>query len=147
MDEKKYFWLRGVTWFVCIYHVVLGLVMNCPVAWIERAAALMVGATKMPDASALFLARMLGTYLLMFGVAAGLAAWDPIKNRAILSILAILTVLRSLQRVLQASDLEQTLGIAARSNWMTVVATFVFAALLAYFRYRIYFDMRSEPAT
>ena len=112
MGEKKYFWLRGVVWFVCLYHAALGVVLNSPVAWIEGGTASLLGATRMPDVSALFLARMLGTYLIAIAIAAGLAAWDPIKNRAILSILAILTALRCLQRVLQASDLEQTLGIA-----------------------------------
>jgi hypothetical protein len=143
MRNEDYFLLRGVTWFVCVYHVVLGIVMNCPVGWIEWTVSLLLGATKMPDASALFLARMLGTYVLMIGIAAGLAAWDPIKNRAMLSVLVILTVLRSVQRLLQASDLEVALGVAAKSNWTMVAVSMGFAATLAYFRYRIYMDMRS----
>jgi len=142
--ENKYLVLRGVTWFVAVYHVALGVVLNCPVPWIDWTACHLLGATKLPDASALFLARMLGCYLAAFGLAAGLAAWDPVKNRAILSVVVILTVLRSIQRVLQASDLEQTLGIAPRSNWTMVAVPLVFAAILLYFRWRVYRDMGRE---
>ena len=141
--ENKYILLRSVTWFVCIYHFLLGVVLNCPVPWIEWTASHLLGATKMPDPSALFLARMLGGYLMAFGLIAGLAAWDPIKNRSNLSVVVILTMFRSLQRVLQADDLEQTLGITPRSNWTMIVVPLAFAAILLYFRYRIYVDMKA----
>lgn len=145
--KNKYVWLRGVTWFVCVYHASLGVVLNCPVPWIEWMSSHLLGATKMPDDSVLFLARMLGTYLLAFGLVAGLAAWDPIKNRAFLSVVVILIVVRSLQRMLQASDLEQTLGVSAGANWRMVVVPLFFAAVLLYFRFRIAGDMKAATAT
>ena len=88
----------------------------------------------MPDSSALFLARMLGGYMLCFGVGMGLAAWDPVKNRSILSLGAGLVVLRSIQRIVQADTLQETLGLSSQANWTAIVILLVFAVFLVAFR-------------
>ncbi len=139
--QNKHAVLRGVVWLVCLYHILLGITLNCPVNCITWVATNALGATKMPDASALFLARMLGSYLIVFGIGMGLAAWDPIKNRALLTVGAILVVLRTLQRVVQVDDLRDAVGISTGGNWTTVIVLLVFAFVLAYFRYCVYQDM------
>ena len=144
--QAKYRFLRGVVWVVGAYHIILGVILNCPVSWIVWTSNHILGATRMPDASALFLARMLGVYLVAFGVAMALAAWDPIKNRAILSIGAILVALRTLQRLVQADDLQQGLGISGGTNWVTVIVLVVLAAFLLFFRIQLYRDMQKSSA-
>jgi hypothetical protein len=138
---KKHLVLRGVVWLVCLHHLVLGIVLNCPVESIRWTTQALLGATKLPDASALFLARMLGTYMIVLGIGMGLAAWDPVKNRALLSLGAILVALRGLQRLVQADDLQSALGISSGSNWTTVLIILAFGAVLAFFRFRVYQDM------
>lgn len=139
--QKKYVVLRGVVWLVCLYHILLGITLNCPVKCITWVATNALGATKMPDGSALFLARMLGTYLIVFGIGMGLAAWNPVKNRALLTLGAILVVLRTLQRLVQVGDLQEAIGISTGSNWATVAVLLAFAAALAFFRYCVYQQM------
>jgi hypothetical protein len=133
--------LRVVTWVICVYHVFIGVVLNGPVPWIQWVSTTVLGATRLPDPSALFLARMLGTFALVFGLSMGLAAYDPIKNRALLSLGAILVGLRGVQRLFQAGDLESALGISAGKNWTTVLLILFFAAALGLFRYKVYREM------
>lgn len=136
--------LRGTAWVICAYHLLVGIVLNGPVPWIQWVADNLLGATRLPDGSALFLARMLGTFMIVFGLSMGLAAWDPIKNRALISLGAILVGLRGFQRIFQADDLEIALGLPAAKNWMTVVVVLAFAGALALFRYRIYREMHHD---
>ncbi|MFC1643609.1 hypothetical protein ACFL1F_00835 [Chlamydiota bacterium] len=142
--KKRYLVLRAGVWIICVYLVLLGLILNGPVKGITYAATNFLGASKMPDASALFLARMLGAYLVVFGIGMGIAAWNPIKNRALLTLGAILLVLRSIQRLVCLTDLQNTLGISTGHNWMTVVLVLLFAIFLMYFRFRLYHDMGKE---
>ena len=145
--ENRYPLLRALVWFVCLYHLFLGIMLNCPVDSIDWVASRVLGATKMPDVSALFLARMLGTYLIVFGIGMGLAAWNPVKNRALLSLGAILVVARATQRVFQANDLQQTLGISTGVNWATIVILVMIGVVLVLFRVKLYQDMRRGQAS
>ncbi len=142
--QKKHAFLRGVVWVMCIYHIFLGITLNCPVGFIEWTTTHILGASRLPDSSALFVARMLGTYLIVLGIGMGVAAWNPVKNRALLTIGSILVILRSIQRIVQSVDLEQALGISSGNNWITIIILLAFAAVLIFFRYRIYNEMRIE---
>ncbi len=145
--QKKYLVLRSVVWLMCLYHVVVGIVLNCPVDVISFAMTHLMGATKIPDSSALFPARMLGTYMIVFGLGLGAAAWNPVKNRAILTVGVVLVLLRAAQRLLQAQDLSQALGVSSRTNWTAILILILFAATLAFFRFKLYRDRAMEPAT
>jgi hypothetical protein len=136
--DKKYLGLKVLVGFIGAYHLFLGLVLNMPVEVISWIATNLLGATDLPDASALFPARMLGSYMLVFGIGMALVVWDPVKNRALLSLGAILIVLRCFQRVFQPEDLKLALGITAQASWGTVVALLVVATLLLVFRFRLY---------
>ncbi len=142
--QNKYVFFRAVVWLVCLYHVTFGVLLNCPSELIDSTAKSLMGATKLPDASALFLARMVGTYMLVFGIGMGVAAWNPVKNRALLTIGVILVVLRALQRVVQANDLTHALGVSSSGNWATIIILLVFAAILGLFRLRILQDQKKD---
>ena len=136
--ENRYVGLRIVTGVVCVYHVLLGVVLNMPVASIASIAEHLLGATRMPDASALFLARMLGVYLIVFGLGMGAAAWNPMKNRTLLTLGAILVAMRAVQRCFQAGDLQTSLGIESGTNTITILILVVFAIALALFRLKLF---------
>jgi hypothetical protein len=141
--QKNYFVLRGVTWFISVFHVIFGIVLNTSPKTIVWFVTNVLGATKMPESSVLFLARALGTYMIAFGIGMGIAAWNPIKNRALLTVGAILVGLRAIQRIIQAADLEQMLGISSGKNLLTIGILFVLAAILIYFRMKLYQDMKN----
>lgn len=141
--QKNYFFLRGVTWFISVFHVIFGVVLNASPKTIVWFLTNVLGATKMPEASVLFLARALGTYMIVFGIGMGIAAWNPIKNRALLTVGAILVGLRAIQRIIQAADLEQMLGITSGKNLLTIGILFALAAILVVFRMKLYQDMKN----
>ena len=140
--NKDYRFFRVVVALVCLYHLFLGIVLNSPVDVISWVAINLLGATHLPDATALFPARMLGTYLIVFGLGMGLVAWDPVKNRALLSLGAILVVMRILQRVLQADDLQVALGITSQASWGTVIGLLLIVIVLVVFRLLLLRDMK-----
>ncbi len=144
--KKNYHWLRGLVAFVTVYHLLLGIVLNCPVEVISWVAVNLLGASHLPDATALFPARMLGTYMIVFGLGMALVAWDPVKNRALLSLGAILVIARSLQRIFQADDLQIALGVPPQANWGTIVALLVIAMLLIVFRINLHRDLKGRVA-
>ncbi len=129
-----------------VYHLLLGIVLNCPVEVISWVAVNLLGASHLPDATALFPARMLGTYMIVFGLGMALVAWDPVKNRALLSLGAILVIARSLQRIFQADDLQIALGVPPQANWGTIVALLVIAMLLIVFRINLHRDLKGRVA-
>lgn len=143
--QKKHLCLKTVVWLICAYHVTLGIILNAPVDLLSTTLTHGFGATKMPDASALFPARMLGTYMLVFGIGMGIAAWNPVKNRALLTVGVLLVSGRALQRILQADDLAWALGVAPAANWTAIAILLAFAVLLAGFRIKLWQDMKSEP--
>ncbi len=141
---RNYTFLRAILWIVCLYHVLLGILLSLPGDWLIDVAEGILGVTKAPTEQALFVGRILGVYMGVFGIGMGVAAWNPIKNRALLSVGAILVVVRSVQRVLQADYLEDAFGVATGRNWTMVVVLLAFAAAIALFRWRVYVDMRSS---
>ncbi len=141
MLKRNPMFLKAIVWVVCVYHVALGIVLNAPVTWLSSVLRHCLGATQMPDASALFAARMLGTYMLAFGISMGLAAWNPVKNRALLTVGVLLVAARAVQRLVQADDLGQALGITPSSNGIAIGVLIVFAVALAGFRFRLYREM------
>ncbi len=142
--QRKYLAFRSVVWFVCCYHVLLGIVLHCPPEWIRWVATHCLGASQLPPVSALFLARMLGAYLIFFGIGMGLAAWNPNKNRALLTLGAILVLFRSVQRIAQADTLQETLGLSAATNWTTIIILWLFAVVLLLFRLQLYRERQTE---
>jgi len=141
--KNQFVFFRIVVWAICIYHLTLGILFNCSLETINWALTDILGATKTPDSSTLLLIRMLGGYMIFFGAGMALTAWNPVKNRSFLSLGAGLVVLRSIQRIIQSDDLNQTLGLSSQVNWIAIAILLVFAALLLTFRFALYKDGRN----
>lgn len=139
--------LRALLWFICVYHVCLGIAANLPPDQVRATAAAVFG-VQLPDNPALFqLLKPFGAYGFVFGVMMGVAAWNPIKNRALISIGVVLFAVRLLQRLVNLENTQQYLGVTEARNWATIVTVSVFAGLLAVLRWKLYRDMRAtEPA-
>ncbi len=139
---KKFMAFRIIAGVICLYHVALGIVLNCPGDVIQWAVSNCMGATKLPDASSLFVAKMLGAYMIFFGLGMGLVAWNPIKNRSILTIGALLVIFRSIHRIIQADLLMESLGISTQSNWTTIIILIIFSVALLAFRFLLLADSK-----
>jgi DMSO/TMAO reductase YedYZ heme-binding membrane subunit len=140
--QNKHLFLRGVLWLICIYHVLAGLVVNISsdaVSWVARNLA---GMTLTPDPQFYYLAKPFGVYAMAFGVAMGVAAWNPVKNRAIITIGVILFALRIIQRLTSTAEIQQLFGVSAGRNWMTIAIVAVLGITLAVLRLKLYSEMR-----
>jgi hypothetical protein len=140
---KRYLVPRGILWIMCAYHLVVGVALNCPTEWVIWVAEHWFSIRQLPGASSIHIARMLGVYMVAFGVALGTAAWDPIKNRAILTIGVILAVTRCVQRLATSAQLEEALGIPQSHNIALFAPLIVFSIVLIVFRWHIYRKMHT----
>lgn len=126
----KQFSIRIVLGIVCLYHLCTGLLMTLSQSSAEWLGRIGFGLNEMPGAAAMPIIRMLGAYMLLAGVLLALVIWQPVRHRAVLSALAGLVVLRSLQRLIYADELAASLGIAASRNRISITVLSVMAIAL-----------------
>jgi|GEM_PF-1338385 hypothetical protein len=144
--NNKHTALRGLLWFICVYHVVLGLCANLPPSQVQAIAAALLG-LQLPDNAALFqLLKPFGVYVMVFGVAMGIAAWNPVKNRALISLGVVLFALRLIQRLVDLDGVQQNLGVTSDRNWATIATVAVFTLLLAVLRWKLHREMHHNTA-
>ena len=130
---KGSFLLRYVVWFICVYTIGFGILLNGPEAWVSIIAERMLNYEEAIAPPLRFTGRMLGAYMIFFGIALGLVGWNPVKNRAVLTAAVILLAVRIVQRLVYAGQLEAIFGISPQRNWSYIAVMLLFAlALLAY---------------
>lgn len=145
--KSNHTFFRAVLWIICIYHVVLGVALNLPSDLVFNITTNLLGITKAPTDQVYFVARILGIYMIIFGVGMGLGAWDPVKNRSLLTCGVILILIRTVQRLAQADYAEEVFGVASGRNWGMVAALAGFAIVVLVFRLILLKEMKdAEPA-
>ena len=140
---QRYGFFRGLLWVIGAYHIVVGLLFNAPQPWLVWVGQHVVGYTRMPDAGVFYLARPFGIYLALFGVAMCAAAWNPVKNRTLITLGVVLFAARALQRLATLSQTEELFGITAGRNWSLLGLVACFGVLLAVFRLKLLADMKT----
>lgn len=139
--QNKHTALRGLLWVICVYHVVLGLCANLPPAQVQAAASALLGLQLPQDPTLFQILKPFGVYVMVFGVMMGVTAWNPVKNRALITVGVILFALRLLQRLLNLEGVEQNLGVTSGRNWATIATVGAFALALAVLRWKLYREM------
>lgn len=140
---KKHLILRVLAGIVGIYCILLGLCLNGPHTMIAGLATGFLDYELPEDSSLVFAARMIGVYMGFFGVTMGLVAWNPIRNRALLTVAVVLLVLRAIQRLVYFDELRVAFGISTQKNWGYVTTMVVLAALFLVFRLVLLRDMKT----
>lgn len=126
-------WLRllqAYLWVICAFHVVTGLGVNFSRPFMETMAA-WYGATVNFTPQFLTILHPLGAFMFVLGVLAAVAAWDPLRYRAIVYCFAGLFLIRSLQRVVFKQDIEQAFQIDPTRNLLSMGLFLVMAVTLA----------------
>ena len=144
MKNNNHLSLRSLLWLICVYHVVCGLIPNLfpsqlP-ALAQRLAGMQIG--NVPECIAL--AKPFGVYAMVFGIMMGVAAWNPIKNRALISVGVMLFLLRIAQRLAGLNEAQQVFGVPPHRSLITIAIVSCFAVALAWLRFLLYRDMRRE---
>jgi len=142
--QTKHLAIRSLLWFVCLYHLVIGISANLPAPQVQSAARLLLG-LEIPDSPAtLQILRAFGVYLVAFGCAMGLAAWNPVKNRALISLGIVLCVFRLIQRLSDLQGVEDAFGVSNARNLFTIAVIAFITILLGILRWRLYREMHVE---
>jgi hypothetical protein len=139
--EKKHTPLRALLWLICVYHVGFGLLANAPSDLMRQCAANLLGMNLPTDAALDYVIKPFGVYVMTFGVMMGVAAWNPVKNRALISVGVVLFALRIAQRLLNLEAMQRALGVTPSRNLTTVAVVAVFGLALAWFRFQLFREM------
>ena len=129
--------LRALLAFIALYHLSLGvLAIVSDGAFVQLARAL-GGATAETSPQAVALMHAFGAYLAAFGVAMAVAAWDPVKYRALVSIAVVLFALRVAQRALTIDESVAAYGITALRAWVNLGIVGAIGAVLLVYRIKL----------
>jgi hypothetical protein len=123
--------LQGLMWFVCVFHVAVGVGLNfAGSGFIDTMADLYGAEHKDWSPQFLYILRPLGAFMLALGIAAAAAALDPRRYRAVIWAFVVLFGIRATHRILFADDVETIFGIANSRSMVQMVFFYVLAAAL-----------------
>jgi hypothetical protein len=144
MKRNEHIALRSLLWFICIYHVVCGLVPNLFPEQVPVLAESLAGMKIQAAPEFIALTKPFGIYAIAFGIMMGLAAWNPIKNRALISVGIILFLLRILQRLTGLHEAQEVFGVPLSRSFGTMAIVAGFAIALTVLRILLYRKMHQK---
>ena len=140
--NKKFLPYRMLAGFVGVYHIMLGFLLLFSGEMAINAAKSMAGMTIIGSPQFGVIGEILACYFIAFGLMMGLAAWNPIKNRNLISVGLVLFVLRLLQRLIFAEKTMEVFQMSSARYWSFFVILLVISIILGFFRLIIYKDMK-----
>jgi predicted anti-sigma-YlaC factor YlaD len=147
MKENRHLALRALLWIICVYHVVCGLMANLFPSRIPALAETLAGMKVGAASEFIYLAKPLGIYAIAFGVMMGLAAWNPIKNRALISVGIVLFALRIAQRLAGIDEMQSVFGVSPTRSLVTIALVACFGLALAWLRFQLHRELQSAERT
>lgn len=138
---KRYIGWRMVLWLIAGYHLVVGGILLFSGELAIRLLKNLAGATIQGSPQLGIAGEILACYLLAFGLMMALGAWNPVKNRGVISIGVILIGLRIFQRVYFAEKVMAVFQVPAEKYWVATALAASLGIILADFRWRLYRDM------
>lgn len=140
--NKKLLPYRILAGFVGVYHIMLGLLLLFSGEMAIKAAKSMAGMTIIGSPELGVVGEVLACYIIAFGLMMGLAAWNPIKNRSLITIGLVLFVLRLLQRIVFADKTMEVFQIPSTRYWAAFVIVLIISVILGFFRIMIHKEMK-----
>ncbi|MBT8090765.1 MAG: hypothetical protein KJO01_11215, partial [Gammaproteobacteria bacterium] len=121
--------LQAFLWFICAFHVIVGLGLNISPAFPQVMAGY-YGAQVNWTPELLYLVKPIGAFMLALGVMAGAAARNPLGHRSIVYGFVVLFTLRGLQRLIAQDEIATALSIESGRNIGNAVFFLLMAAVL-----------------
>lgn len=113
MNNSTIALLRFSMWFVCVFHVGVGLALNLDIGLKEWVASSLYGAhPDWSDAQFVYILKPLGAFMIALGVIAAMAARDPVGQRGIVYAFSLLFALRAVQRLVFLGESSRAFAIA-----------------------------------
>lgn len=123
--------LKALLWFICGFHLIVGIGLNVSAAF-PQVMAEYYGATVDWTPEFMYIVKPIGAFMIAIGIMAGAAARDPIGHRAIVYGLVALFVMRALQRIVFQQEIANALAITAGRNIGNAVFFLLMAAALIF---------------
>ena len=121
--------LRCYLWFVCAFHVGVGLAVNLDIGAKEWVAGSLYSATvNWNDPQFVYILRPLGAFMIVLGIFAAVAARDPLRCQAIAYGFVVLFFLRGLQRLIFMREIEGAFGISGSRSLVQMAVMWALAA-------------------
>jgi hypothetical protein len=132
---------RVLLWIIALYHGAVGLILLGSGDLALKLAKSLAGMTLTGSPELGIIGEIFGCYLLAFALLMAAAAWNPVKNRAAVTIGLLLFVLRIVQRVVFAEKVMTVFQIPAFNYWAYGGVVLLLGAALGVFRWKLYRDM------
>ena len=140
--------LKGLLWFVCAFHIIVGLGLNI-VPGMALFMASYYGAEVKLNPELEYILKPLGAFMFTLGVICVSAALNPLRYRPVVYGFAVLFIIRGFQRLVFAQEILDNFSIAASRN-LTNMAFFLLlgVALIVFVRLsREESSTTAEPAS
>lgn len=132
---------RLLAGFIAIYHIVTGVILMSSGEMAIRAAKTLAGLTITGSPELGILGEILACYVIAFGFMMALAAWDPVKNRSLLTVGLVLFALRVIQRVAFSTKVIEVFQADPARYWMAAGIVVLLAVGLLAFRLQVRKEM------
>ncbi len=129
MKSTSFKFLQAFLWFVCVFHLMVGIGLNVSSRFPEILASY-YGAQVDWTPQFAYILKPLGAFMFVLGVLAAVAARNPLKNTMIVYGFVILFAARAVQRFMFREEIYEALAIAPGRNMTAMVLFFVLAASL-----------------
>lgn len=131
MQSKTTGALQAFLWFICAFHVIVGLGLNVSSAF-PQLLANYYGAEVSWTPALVYIVKPVGAFMLALGLMAGAAARDPLGHRSVVYGFVVLFVLRGLQRLVFQADIASAFGIDSGRNMGNAIFFLLMAAALVW---------------
>ncbi len=122
--------LAAVLVVISIYHLFLGGLPFLPADFAARTVKSVFGMTVLVTDQLHYVAKLMGIYMIIFGIFAGIAAKDPVKHRAVINVGVLLYALRLINRLVSAGQVRAAFEIPPVWMWIEVVLLLFFGGAL-----------------
>jgi hypothetical protein len=131
MSNPNVRWLSLFLWFVCAFHVLVGLSLNVNLGLREWVGSSLYNAqVDWSDGQFVYILKPLGAFMIALGLMAGIAARNPLGNRPIIIGFAVLFTLRGLQRLLFMDEIQRTFAIDSGRSLLQMAVMWALAISL-----------------
>ena len=127
MTKRLLVLLKIIMWVVALMHLIVGAGLITGPGF-ARYMADVYGAEVRWTKELMYLLKPLGAFMCTLGVLAAVAAWNPVRHRAVMAAFVFLFLVRAAQRVIWRDEVQQAFGISASRN----VANMIFFASMAF---------------
>ena len=121
--------LQVLMWFVCAFHILVGVSLNIPMIPLDVIARY-YGATVEWTPQFVYILKPLGAFMFVLGGLAAAAALRPLHHKAIVYGFVALFTVRALQRLIFRQELQTAFSIPSARNLASMALFFALAAVL-----------------